>query len=122
MAHREGQVQAKELGWSLSLAQNLWWLPITYRLLPPPDGERQSKGIDGLATLGDSCRLRGGQVFVQLSKPPRSSRGGAGGGRQAGELPLPPATSSHPSITHTLPSVSMPTPPPTHGSSLAGPD
>ena len=55
MAHREGQVQAKELGWSLSLAQNLWWLPITYRLLPPPDGERQSKGIDGLATLGDSC-------------------------------------------------------------------
>lgn len=53
-------VQAKELGWSLSLAQNLWWLPITYRLLPPPDGERQSKGSDGLATLGDSCRPRGG--------------------------------------------------------------
>lgn len=52
-------------------------------------------------------------MFVQLSKPPRNSRGRAGGGRQGGELPLPPAASSHPSITHTLPSVSMPTLPPT---------
>ena len=61
-------------------------------------------------------------MFVQLSKPPRNSRGRAGGGRQGGELPLPPAASSHPSITPTLPSVSMPTHPPTvprEGSSQA---